>query len=165
MDFASNYRSTLSGIYSYDSIYLNIPAVEFINELNLSDENPKARVREKTYTYDIYNTIVCAVCDLYLSNKEDMTLYIRGQLDSEKYEKKIHEELINLYLAYKNTSDDEKTAKGFYLKDVTNDTRNDVYTTYIENLDEMFTQIYTKYIDIVLKKITEAILLNGISNM
>ena len=29
----------------------------------------------------------------------------------------------------------------------------------------MFTQIYTNYIDIVLKKITEAILLNGISNM
>jgi hypothetical protein len=165
MDESTCYRKTLNGIYSYDSVYLNIPVIEFIKDLNLSEENPKSQVREKTYTYDIYNTIVCAVCDLYLSNKEDMTLYIRGGLNSEKYEKKIHEELINLYLSYKNTSDDDKKAKGFYLKDITNETRNDVYTTYIENLDEMFTQIYIRYLDIVLKKITEAILLNGISNM
>lgn len=165
MDELTYYRKTLNGLYSYDSIYLNVPILDFIKELNLSEDKPKSQLREKTYTYDIYTTIVCSVCDLYLSNREDMTLYIRGGLDSEKYEKKIHEDLINLYLSYKNTSDDDKKSKGFYLKDVTNENRNDIYTTYVENLDEMFTQIYTNYIDIVLKKITEAILLNGISNM
>lgn len=165
MDESDLYRRTLNGNYSYDSVYLNTHVIEFMKELNLSEENPKKDLREKTYTYDIYNTIVCCVCELYLSNKEDMSLYIRGGLDSGKYERKIHEELVNLYLSYKNTSDDEKKAKGFYLKDVTNETRNDVYTTYIENLDEMFTQIYVKYTDIILKKITEVILLNGIASM
>jgi len=156
---------TLTNKYSYNSVFLDIPLEDFIKELNSSEEFPKKTLNIRTYTFDIYTTIVHTVINIFLSNKEHMRSYIRGELDSDLYVEQIHKELIELYLCFKNTSDEEKIARGFYLKNVDKNYRNDLYTTYYNNLDEMFHSIYVNYIDIILKKITERILLNGIQNL
>ncbi len=159
------WQMTLTGKFDYDWSFLSIPLDEFIEALNSSEDNKKKEVKKKTYTYDIYTTIIQTVTNIYSNNKDHMRLYIRGQLDADEYVEKVHQELIQLYTCYKNTPDEIKLKRGFYLKRVDRSYRDDIYTTYVDNLDRVFYEVYTNYIDIVLKKITERILLNGIENM
>ncbi len=156
---------TLTKRYSYSSSFAGISLDEFIYDLNNSEESPKKVLNKRTYTFDIYTTIVHATMDIFLNNKEHMRAYIRGELDSDIYVENIHKELVELYLCFKNTSDEEKLKRGFYLKKINKEYRNDLYTTYYDNLDDMFQSIYLNYINIILKKTTERILLNGIENL
>jgi hypothetical protein len=156
---------TLTDKYSYDSAFVGFSLDEFIYDLNNSEENPKKILNKRTYTFDIYTTIVHVTMGIFLNNKEHMRSYIRGELDADIYVENIHKELVELYLCFKNTSNEEKSRRGFYLKKIDKEYRNDLYTTYYDNLDEMFYSIYLNYINIILKKTTEKILLNGIENL
>ena len=159
------WRNTLNGKFSYDAIFCGIKNIELINELNASEEIPKNVILEKTYTYDIYTTIIHSVINLFSNSKDHARLYLRGQLDADEYINSIHTELVDLYLAYKNTPDELKKERGFYLKRVDKSYRDDLYTRYYNNIDDMFREIYLKYIDVILKKIMEKILLDGINNL
>lgn len=163
----SSWRYTLTGKFSYDWRFAGIPLSVFMQSLKevepgrYKDKN----VSEYTYTFDIYTTIIQTVVNMYTSNRDDMKLYLRGQLDGDKYAAALHEELTNLYLCYKNTPDYIKSDRGFYLKDITNSSRDDIYTTYIDNIEQYMREIYDHYTDAVLKKITEHLLLTQIDNM
>jgi len=156
---------TLNGKYSYEGSYSGVSVCEMVDKL-ISIDNCK-KIVPATYSYDCFVTIVHVVCHIYLNNKDDMLKYYRGQLDGDIYLNNIHEELRLNYMCYKNMSDDDKKEKGRSLKRKTciSASRDDIFTTYVYNLDDELFNKYNIYIDTVLKKITESMLLNSISNM
>lgn len=161
------WRCTLTGKFSYDWQFAGMSLEVFMNSLKEVEPGKykNKELKERTYTFDIYTTIIQTVVSMYTQNKEDMKLYLRGQLDGDKYASALHRELTELYLCYKNTPDFVKTERGFYLKNITSSSRDDTYTTYIENIDEYMREVYDHYIDITLKKITEHLLITQIDTM
>jgi hypothetical protein len=157
--------STLTNKFSYDSIICNIPINEFIINICSIDDKDFNKLLKKSYTYDVYVTVISSVSELFLKNKEDIKLFLRGSLDSEKYISIIHEELAQLYICYKNTSIDDKIKFGFCKKNIKKSFWDDIYTTTYYNLDDNIQHIYNLYIHSILHKITENILINGIENM
>lgn len=158
---------TLTGKFQYEELVpgLGLPAEELVFSLCNIDKKKYEKIKKKTYVYDIYISIILSVSKIFANDKDDMKNYIRGQLDSSKYLCIIHEELANLYICYKNSSDEDKKNRGYCTKKVNSAFRDDIYTTAYFNLDEEITFLYNSYTHCILHRITEHSILNNLEKM
>ena len=112
--------TTLTNKYNYNATICNIPINDLLIDMcSIDNKNPdRLIITKKTHTYDVYITIIYCVSNMFIQHKEDIKMFLRGDLDNTKYLAIIHEELANLYICYKNTSDEEKISRGFSNKNI-----------------------------------------------
>ncbi len=158
---------TLTDKFEYNSLVIgmDLPAVEFIPSLCSVDNKTYGKVKPKTYLYDMYITIILSVSNMFSIRPGDMKSFIKGELDSSPYLATIHEELANLYVCYKNTSDVEKANAGYCIKKINSAYRDDIYTTAYYNLNEDIVYLYNAYTHAILHRITERSILNNLENL
>ena len=140
-DLAEEKRSRYT--YNQRNEYMGVGIDEWIDEINNKLSFRVSKIG--SYTKSVYtcsiDTVLSHLTRTKTSLKEDITIFMKHNLDPEEYLSKLHENLTKNFIAHKNYC----LQYGIKNKAASPE-RNDWYTTHIYYLDE---EIKTQYLEII----------------